>query len=86
VKARRIAPAVATTLAVLGISVLAVMMLSVGNVMINALTPWATALAIVAWRYIRPPRLPYWQDRDPELPIELVAWELVRTFLRDRDR
>jgi hypothetical protein len=86
VKARRIGPVVATTLAILGIAVLAVVMLSVGNAMIKGLTPWAAALAIVAWRCIRPPRPPFWQDPDPELPVELVAWELVRTFLRNRDR
>jgi hypothetical protein len=83
-------------LAAIVVTAIAVALLGLGTTTTRTAAPWAMALAIVAWRYIRPPRPlgpPQHRALDDETPdrprpveVEAVAWELVRRALDERDR
>ena len=93
---RRTAALATTALAAIFVTAIAVALLGLGTTAIRTAAPWAMALAIVAWRYICPPRPlgpPQHRALDGEIPdrpqpveVEVVAWQLVRRALDARDR
>jgi hypothetical protein len=89
-------PAERVALAAIVVAAIVVVLLGLGSTATWTAAPWAMALAIVAWRYICPPRPlgppqhraldDVTRDRPQPVEVELVAWELVRRALDARDR